>query len=195
MVTAGPLRPVHFGLYSVKRGRGGLFCPRARRLPPQRVARGLETTPNHFMRTGMIARPAASGDSRYVDAAELKRVASLLREIEEEAARLVEGVRGASTLAILGRAASARRYLESALGEETPVIPVSQSVERDYLRRIRVAVQELQLSVTAAANRAGGTVDEMERVLQGVLGVWPLDLLEGVARRLEEEHQIAMHPL
>jgi hypothetical protein len=143
----------------------------------------------------MIATADSGDTARGIDPAELRRVAALLGEIEEEAARVVEGVRGASTLAILGRAASARRALESALGEEVRVVPATQSVERDYLRRIRVAVQELQLSVSAAANRAGGTVEEMEKVLQGVAGVWPLDLLEGVARRLEDEHQLAMHPL
>jgi hypothetical protein len=144
------------------------------------------------MRADTLRSPSIdSGDST----AELRRVAVLLREIEEEAVRVVEGARGASTLAILGRAASARRYLEAALGDEMPPAPLAPTVERDYLRRIRVAVQELQLSATAAANRAGATVEEMEKILQGVLGIWPLDLLDSVARRLEDEHQIAMHPL
>lgn len=126
---------------------------------------------------------------------DLQRLAALLQEIEEEAVRVLEGARGASTLAIVSRAASARRYVESALGEEPRPIATTQAVERDYLRRIRVAVQELQLSVTAAANRAGATGDEMEKILQGALGVWPLDLLDRVARRLEEDHQLAMEPL
>lgn len=126
---------------------------------------------------------------------DLHRLAKLLREIEEEAVRLVEGARGASTLAIVSRAASARRYVESALGEPEPRPVPLPGVERDYLRRIRVAVQELQLSPAAAANRAGATTDEMEKILQGTLGLWPLDLLDRVARRLEEEHQIAMEPL
>jgi hypothetical protein len=141
--------------------------------------------------------PAALRDDgeETVSRADLRRVATLLREIEEEAVRVLEGARGASTLAIVGRAASARRYLEAALGEDTVVPPLVQTVERDYLRRIRVAVQELQLSVSGAANRSGATVDEMEKILQGSFGVWPLDLLDRVTRRLEEEHQLAMHPL
>ncbi|CAN5696890.1 hypothetical protein BH23GEM6_BH23GEM6_18360 [soil metagenome] len=126
---------------------------------------------------------------------ELKRVAALLREIEEEAVRVLDGARGASMLAIIGRAASARRSLDAALGEQTQAAPQVQTVERDYLRRIRVAVQELQLSANAAANRAGAREDEMEKILQGGSGVWPLDLLDRVARRLEDEHQLAIHPL
>jgi hypothetical protein len=148
-----------------------------------------------FEETHMAGSNEAGEGATGSEGVDLRKVASLLREIEEEAVRVLEGARGASTLAIIGKAASARRQLEPALGEEIVVAPLVQTVERDYLRRIRVAVQELHLSVSAAANRAGGTVEEMERVLQGVMGVWPLDLLDSVARRLEEEHQISMHPL
>jgi hypothetical protein len=131
-------------------------------------------------------------ENSRVEVAELRRLSELLREIEEEAVRLVEGTRGASTLAIVSRAASARRFVESVLGEPTPLAAVHplQSVERDCLRRIRVAVQELHLSASAAANRVGATEEEMERILQGTAGVWPLELLDRVARRLEGEQQL-----
>lgn len=126
---------------------------------------------------------------------QLRRVAALLREIEEEAMRLADGARGASPLAIVSRAASARRYLEVAMDQEPTADPAVALVGVGYVRRVRTAIHDLRLSAAAAANRVGVTEEEMAEVLRGFPGDLPLDLLERMARRLEAEQQLMMEPL
>lgn len=135
------------------------------------------------------AEPAGAEDRR------LQRVAELLREIEEEAMRLVEGARGASALAIVSRAASARRQLGDVLEQEPGADPVLVQVEAGYLRRIRAAIHELRLSAPAAANLTGVTAEEMDGLLRGSARALPLEQLERMARRLEAEQQLLMESL
>lgn len=127
--------------------------------------------------------------------AHLRRVASLLAEIEAEAVRLVDGSRGASALSIVSRAASARRYLDEILEQDPTPAPAIASVAAGYVRRIRSGVSELKLSASAAANLVGLTEEEIAGVMRGSAAHLPLDLLEWVARRLETEQQLAMDSL
>lgn len=122
----------------------------------------------------------------------LRRVAELLREIEEEAVRMVEGRRGASPLAILSRAASARRHLDLLLEREPEPDSAALEVANAFQRRIRTAIHDLGLSVTAAANLTGTTSEEMSELLRGSISALPLDQLERVARRLETEQQLPL---
>lgn len=126
---------------------------------------------------------------------QLHRVAALLREIEEEAIRLVEGGRGASPLAIVSRAASARRYLDHLLEKDPEPDPLAMQVASGFQRRIRTAVHDLGLSSDAAANLTGTTSAEMSELLRGSILALPLDQLERVAGRLESAQQLAMEPL
>ena len=129
------------------------------------------------------------------EADRLQRVARLLREIEEEAVRLVEGARGASALSIVSRSATARRYLDDLLDQEPVRVAGVAEVEASYLRRIRTGIHELRLSAVGAANLLGLTEEEVTGLLRGAEGRLPLDLLERVAHRLEAEQQLAMEPL
>lgn len=141
------------------------------------------------------ARTATPDGSVAPDGERLQRLARLLREIEEEAVRLVEGARGASALSIVSRAATARRYLDDLLDQEPLRVAAVAEVEASYLRRIRTGIHELRLSAGAAANLLGLTEEEVTGLLRGVEGRLPLDLLERVAHRLEAEQQLAMEPL
>lgn len=125
----------------------------------------------------------------------LERVARLLREIEEEAVRLVDGSRGASALSIVSRAASARRELDDLLDHEPTVASGVAAVEAAYLRRIRSGIHDLKLSPGAAANLLSLTEEEISGLLRGSASRLPLDLLARVAERLEAEQQIAMEPI
>lgn len=125
----------------------------------------------------------------------LERIARLLREIEEEAVRLVDGAPRASALSIVSRAATARRYLDDMLDQEPVRIAGVAAVEAGYLRRIRTGIHDLRLSAGAAANLLGLTEEEVSGLLRGSEGRLPLDLLERVAYRLEAEQQLAMEPL
>lgn len=125
----------------------------------------------------------------------LRRVARLLAEIEMEAVRLVDGSRGASALAIVSRAASARRYLDDLLDQEPTVTIEAAAVEAGYTRRIRSGIRDLGLSAAAAANLVGLTEEEIAALIRGVDQRLPLDLLERVATRLELEQQLGLDPL
>jgi hypothetical protein len=125
----------------------------------------------------------------------LRRVARLLKEIEMEAVRLVDGSRGASALSIVSRAASARRYLDDLLDQEPTVTMEAAAVESGYTRRIRSGIRDLGLSAAAAANLVGLTEEEIAPLIRGVDHRLPLDLLERVATRLEVEQQLALDPL
>lgn len=125
----------------------------------------------------------------------LRRVARLLEEIEMEAVRLVDGSRGASALAIVSRAASARRYLDDLLDQEPTVTVEAAAVEAGYTRRIRSGIRDLGLSSAAAANLVGLTAEEIAALIRGVDHRLPLDLLERVATRLELEQQLGLDPL
>lgn len=139
---------------------------------------------------------AGAGDGATAPEADrLHRVARLLREIEEEAVRLVEGARGASALSIVSRAATARRYLDDMLDQEPVRVAGVAEVEASYLRRVRTGIHELRLSAGAAANLLGLTEEEVTGLLRGGESRLPLDLLERVAHRLEAEQQLAMEPL
>jgi hypothetical protein len=140
-------------------------------------------------------RPGTIGGPDAHESERLQRIARLLREIEEEGVRLVEGSRGASALSIVSRAATARRYLDDLLDQEPVRVAAVAEVEAAYLRRIRTGIHELRLSAGAAANLLGLTEEEVAGLLRGVEGRLPLDLLERVAHRLEAEQQLAMEPL
>lgn len=143
----------------------------------------------------MLMDPSLSPSAPDDPDGQLRRVAKLLREIEDEAVRLAEGARGASALAIVSRAASARRYLGDLLDQDPPADPLVQAIAAGIARRIRSAVHELGLSTAAAANLAGTTEEEMSTVLRGTAAALPVDELERVATRLEAEQQLAMEPL
>lgn len=129
------------------------------------------------------------------DKEQLGRVSRLLREIEEEAVRLVDGTRGASALSIVSRAATARRYLDDLLDHEPVRAEAAAAVEAAYLRRVRTGIHEMRLSPAAAANLLGLTEEEVLGLLRGSESRLPLDFLEQLAQRLESEQQLAMEPL
>lgn len=139
--------------------------------------------------------PGVTAPDPLEDAERLGRVSRLLREIEEEAVRLVDGARGASALSIVSRAATARRYLDDLLDQEPERLEAAAVVEAGYLRRVRTGIHDLRLSAAAAANLLGLTEEEVLGLLRGSESRLPLDLIERVAHRLEAEQQLAMEPL
>lgn len=141
------------------------------------------------------AQPGDASAERDEESARLERVGRLLREIEEEAVRLVDGAPRASALSIVSRAATARRYLDDMLDQEPVRVAGVAAVEAGYLRRIRTGIHDLRLSAGAAANLLGLTEEEVSGLLKGSEGRLPLDLLERAAQRLEAEQQLAMEPL
>lgn len=140
-------------------------------------------------------QPAGGSPAREEEGARLERIARLLREIEEEAVRLVDGAPRASALSIVSRAATARRYLDDMLDQEPVRVAGVAAVEAGYLRRIRTGIHDLRLSAGAAANLLGLTEEEVSGLLRGSEGRLPLDLLERAAHRVEAEQQLAMEPL